>query len=163
MSRVTYILACEEERMFTSLNHFDSRRQTFAGEYSLLHNAYAYDDHFLAKFLMAHEGHALVVLNSRMDRYHEVLKSYSHFSEEDIALYMEERTQRQVDAERELDVSRHVGQLQLLIARQMIDQEREATTHVHAATPRDTYVLLGKEWALRWSVDTIDRLAEHAM
>ena len=162
MWNASYIMVCDKDRAFTSLNRFDRRLDAFEGEYSLIHNTHSRDDHFLTRFLLSHIGHSLRVLSSEDDRCREVLQDYERFQEDDIPKYIEEKVLQQFDSERELEAKQSVGQIQLLIARQLIRKEWEMVQKRPAASDRDTYVLLGQEWAFRWSVHTIDDLVEQA-
>ena len=157
---VSYIMVCDEDRAFTSLNRFDRRANTFEGEYSLLHNTYSHDEYFLARFLLSHVGHALQLVSSNEDRYRQVWNNYRRFQEQDIPKYVEDKVMHLRDAEHALQARENVGQIQLLIAKQLIKREWESVQHEPAQSDRDTFVLLGKEWAFHWSLTTIDRLVE---
>ncbi len=157
---VSYIMVCDEDRTFTSLNRFDRRANTFEGEYSLLHNTYSHDEYFLSRFLLAHVGHALQVVSSDEERYTRVWNDYRRFQEQDIPRYVEDKVLKMRDAEHALQARESVGQIQLLIAKQLIKREWESVQHESAQSDRDTFVLLGKEWAFQWSLRTIEGLGD---
>ncbi|MDQ0190233.1 hypothetical protein [Alicyclobacillus cycloheptanicus] len=160
MYNTSYILACDKDHVYTALNRFDPKQNAFEGEYSLLHNTYSRDQYFLARFLIEHVAHPLVFLNSESDRYHEVIHNYGHFREDDISRYVQERVLQENEFEQTLTVQQSIGQLQLLIAKKMIEKELESVQNTPSSSERDTYVLLGKDWAFRWSVNTINDLVE---
>jgi hypothetical protein len=152
------ILVCESDATYTALNRYDPKTHTFEGEYSLLHNAYSHDAYFLSKFLMEHRGHTLVMIDSGDARYPAIKGSYRHFGEDDIEHYIEEISARRREDAHNLSAKQNIGQLQLLVAKQMIEQERESVQNRESHSERDTYVLLGQDFAFGWSVRTIDRV-----
>ncbi|GGJ13598.1 hypothetical protein GCM10010885_23620 [Alicyclobacillus cellulosilyticus] len=156
MDTTSYVLVCERDKTFTSLHRFDRKRNVFEGEYSLLHNAYSYDQYFLARFLMAHVEHPLRLLPSDNERYDEVVHTYQRFQEDDIPAYIEEKLQERAEREHRLDVERSLGQLQLIIARQMILKEREEVQNRPSRSERETLVLIGQDYAFLRSVHIID-------
>lgn len=160
MYNTSYILVCHEDRSFTSLNRFLPKQNIFEGEYSLLHNTYSYDEYFLARFLIAHLGHPVVLLNSESEQYHAVIHHFERFQGDDIPRYIEEKQQADRERQQELETKRSLGQLQLLIAKQMIQREWELVQNQAATSEQETYVLLGKDYAFRKSVMTINEVAE---
>jgi hypothetical protein len=162
MANESYIMVCDQDRVYTALHEYNRKTGAFSGEYSLLHNAYSGDDYFLARFLLQHEGHALRLLSSAREEYLDILHTYGHFMYDDISKYMQEKVLQEEEAAHDLEAKQSVGQLQLLVARQLIEKERESVQARPSRSERDTYVLLGQEWAFRWSVKTIDDLAGHA-
>ncbi|MBX5437410.1 MAG: hypothetical protein IRZ33_09365 [Alicyclobacillaceae bacterium] len=160
MRNTAYVLACDADRTFTALNRFDPKTSTFEGEYSLLHNTYSNDGFFLYRFLIAHRDHPLVFLDSGSERYYHVIHTYHHFQEDDIPKYIEEKVQQQQEQQHDLMAKRSVGQIQLLIAKKMIEKEWESVKNEVSRSERDTYILLGKDWAFGWSVRTINEIVE---
>lgn len=154
------ILVCDNDKTYTVLNRYNPKTHAFEGEYSLIHNEYTNDSYFLSRFLLQHHGHHLVLLNSDDERYYEIKQNYHHFEEEDISRYMEELAQRRAEDTQKLSVKQNVGQLQILVARKMIEQEWEAVQEQESSSERDTYVLLGQDYAFRWSVQAINRILE---
>jgi hypothetical protein len=159
MNQTTYLLVCEQDRVYTALNRYRAEGGTFEGEYSLLHNSYSHDAYFLSRFLVMHATHPLMVLPNYHPQYTKVMAHYEHFEEDDIPKYMEEKRQRDSEAIYEQEKQQAVGQLQLLIAKKLIEREWEQVQQQPSHSERDTYVLLGKDWAFGWSVRTIDRVA----
>ncbi|MCL6549075.1 MAG: hypothetical protein K6T30_09230 [Alicyclobacillus sp.] len=160
MWNTSYVLVCDTDQTFTALNRFDPKTNRFEGEYSLLHNTYSNDGFFLFRFLLAHREHPLVLLDSESERYHQVIHSYRHFQEDDIPKYIEEKVQQQKEEEHDLIAKRSIGQIQLLIAKKMIEKEWENVKNEVSRSERDTYVLLGKDWAFGWSVRTINDIVD---
>lgn len=159
MQATTYLLVCDQHRTFTALNRFLPRQHRFEGEYSLLHNRHAGDHYFLSKFLLAHREHPVRLVGSDGDSYYEVLHAYQRFMEDDIPKYVEQCQLAEQEAENRLLAERHAGQLQLFVVKHWIQQEWEEVRQATAHSDLETYVLLGKDWAFRRSVDAINRVA----
>ncbi|MCF8566495.1 hypothetical protein LLE49_17365 [Alicyclobacillus tolerans] len=160
MYTATNILVCDEDQMYTVLNRYNPKTHFFEGEYSLVHNAYSNDAYFLSKFLMEHRGHSLVMIDSDCERYFQIKRDYRHYGEEDVSRYIEELSERRREDEHQLSVKQNVGQLQLLVAKKMIEQEWEAVQNRPSKSEQDTYVLLGQDFAFRRAVDTIKQVVD---
>ncbi|MCL6453354.1 MAG: hypothetical protein K6T78_06940 [Alicyclobacillus sp.] len=154
------LLVCDTDGTYTCLNRYDPRTHLFEGEYSLVHNAYAHDAYFLSRFLMDHRGHQLMLIDSDDARYSEVRHTYQHYMEDDVPRYVDELMQRQLEAEWDHHRQQDMGQLQLLIVKKLIEQEWEAVQAKESKSERETYVLLGQDFAFRRSVQTINRVVE---
>lgn len=155
-----HLLICEQDKTYTNLNRFNPRTHLFEGEYSLLHNEYARDAYFLSSFLFDHAAHPLMVIHSDDERYSEIRRTYHHYREEDVPRYIQELLQRRDEAEHTLTNQQQVGQLQLLVAKKMIEQEWESVQTRESTSERETYVLLGQDFAFRKSVQTINQVVD---
>ena len=152
------ILVCDMDKTYTVLNRYDPKSHLFEGEYSLLHNAYSQDAYFLSRFLMEHRGHSLIMLDSESERYYHIKTTYKHYGEEDIERYMAELAHRRHEEERNLEMKQNMGQLQLRVAKKMIEQEWESVQQKESNCEKDTYVLLGQDFAFRRSLQTINQV-----
>lgn len=160
MYTATNILVCEQDKSYTVLNRYNPKTHTFEGEYSLLHNAYSQNSYFLSRFLMDHRGHSLMLIDSEDERYFQIRRTYRHEREQDIERYMEEQSEQRKEEESDLTAKQSIGQLQLLVVKKMIEQQRETIQNQESHTERDTYVLLGQDFAYGWSVNTINRIVD---
>ncbi|MCL6592923.1 MAG: hypothetical protein K6T31_03025, partial [Alicyclobacillus sp.] len=142
MLHQAFVLVCDTHKTYTLLNRFDARRGGFEGEYSLLHNRYSQDQYFLARFLLAHQAHAVMLLSSADERYDDILHTYDHFMADDISKYIEEVHLREQELEQQRSAERSLGHLPLFIARQMIEKEWEVVRETPSRSERETYVLL---------------------
>ncbi len=154
------ILVCDTDKTYTVLNRYNPKTHSFEGEYSLLHNEYSNDSYFLCTFLMEHRGHNLMMVTSDDERYFQVKRDYRHFAEEDIEQYMHELTKLREEKENDLSTRLQMGQLQLMVAKKMIEQEWESVQNRESRSDEDTYVLLGQDYAFRKSLQTINQVVE---
>lgn len=163
MSTAANILVCDTDMCYTILNRYNPKSHRFEGEYSLLHNDYTHDDYFLSKFLVMHRGHSICLLDSEDARYYEIKQRYRHFAEEDIESYVSELLEQKREEAQVLSAQQNAGELQLLIAKKMIEQEWEKVQNTASHSERDTYVLLGQDFAFGKSVQTIRQIAEFGL
>jgi len=150
MKKPSFILVNEETKTFTNLNEFDEKKKRFKGEYSLLHNQYSDDHVFLSLFLKENQEKPLMVFNSQNQQYRNVLAHYNRFLENDIPKYIEEKIQQKHSFEKDVQMDRNLGQLQLSIVQQMVEKQLESVRNQTAETASDHQVLLGKELSLQW-------------
>ena len=158
MSTALNILVCDSDRTYTALNRYNSKTHSFEGEYSLLYNKYSQDTYFLYRFLIKHRGHNLVMIDSDDERYYDIKRHYRHFGEEYVDRYVEELSERQKEEEQDLSMKQNLGQLQLLVAKKMIEQELESVQNQESKSERDTYVLLGQDFAFHRSLKVINQV-----
>lgn len=156
--RRTFILFSDETKTFTMLNAYNRKSNTFEGEYSLVHNAYSKDHFFLNKFLINHENIPVVLIGDENTRYREIINHFEHFLEDDIAKYMEERFERDLERQRELFKRRSVDDLKINVLRKTIDEELNDLKEARPKDDEDRYIQMGEKLALKKILRIIDDL-----
>lgn len=160
MHNLSYILVNHDAMMFTHLNRFNSKSKQFQGEYSIIHNDFSEDNVFLNKFLLTYIHSPLYLLNNNDKEYLNVINNYSRFLENDIAKHIEEKIQTHIFKEKDLEMEKNLGQLQLSILKKMIEKQLETVRNQSATTQAEHQVLLGKELSLQWVLHTLEDIVE---
>lgn len=156
----SFILVNQEKKIFTRLNEFDKKKKMFRGEYSILHNAYAEDSRFLSQFLLENEQSPLVLFGSGSEDYQKITNQYERFLENDVHKYIEEKAQMRHEQQRDFEMDRNLGQLQLSLVKKMVESQLETVQNQHGKSPSEHQVLLGKELSLQWVLHMIDDIVE---
>lgn len=157
-----FMAVCSYCDQYTLLGRYLPRAGRFQGEHSIIHNRHTESDALLCKFLIAHVGHPIRLIPDRTDEYTSALARLQRFAEDDIDRYVQEAREVEGANERDREFDRGLGQLQLLIVRQMIAQEAEALSRTPSGDERDSQFLLGKQTALEWATRTIDEIIKKA-
>lgn len=153
-----YLLFCTYCSSYTLLHSFDKESGSFLGEYSLLHNEYTRNNIVVNKFLLAHLGHTIRTIPSQTDDYREIICTASHFLEDDIDKYVEESQDRAKYYERNRKSEREIGQVQLYLIEHLLSHELQMLSQIRAATPAEGQVMLGKELAIKQSLELVHRV-----
>jgi hypothetical protein len=125
-----------------------------------MHNTHTNDAFFLSKFLFQHQQKPLLLLPNGNDQYIDIIKNYHRFLEDDIEKYMDEKQQKVEENEKNLNMERGIGQLQLLILKEMIQEQLKSVHSEPTHSPSDHQVALGKELSLQWVLHTIGDIIE---
>lgn len=153
-----YLVYCTYCSTYTLLHSYDKDSGSFLGEYSLLHNNYTRNDIVLSKFLLAHLGHTIRSIPSQTEDYRSIICNASHFLENDIDKYVEESLEKRRFSERDRRSEREIGQVQLYLVEHLLTHELQMMSQARAATPAEGQVLLGKELALKQSLELVRRV-----
>lgn len=156
----SFILMSENSKSYTFLNRYDRKKRHFEGEYSLLFNQHTNDSFFLSKFLLENQGKPLFLFPSGSGEYQNITSNYQRFLENDIDKYVEEKVHKQIETKKDLEMDKGLGQLQLLITKQMVEKQLESIKNQTGKTAADHQVLLGKELSLQWVLHTIEDIIE---
>jgi len=156
----SFLLFSEETNKYTLLNRFLPRQHTFEGEYSLLHNTHTHDAVFLSTFLFQHQQQPLLLLPNGNNQYLDIIKYGERFLENDIEKHMDEKQQKKQEESQQLNVERSLGQFQLLILKEMIQEQAKSLHSQPTHTPADHQLTLGKELSLQWVLHTIEDIIE---
>jgi hypothetical protein len=151
----SFVLVNYDDKVYTSLSRYNRKMKGFEGEYSLIHNRYSNDAFFLSKFLLSHPEKPLMLLHSQNNDYKEVLNRFSRFDEQDIEKYIEEKTDKTIEQQKEQEMDKNLGQLQLAIITKMVEAQIKTIQNQKADTAADHQILLGKELGLQWVLHTI--------
>lgn len=149
-----YLLTCTYCDEYTALHRFIAKAGRFQGEYSLLHNRHLESDALLCKFLTAHVGHPVRLIPNRTDEYTNIITRFRRFAEEDVDRYVEEAREQAKHQQQDRRFDRGLGQLQLLIAKKLLQEEAEGLSRI-AANPDQAQFLLGKQLGIEWAMHTI--------
>lgn len=152
-----YLLACSYCDEYTMLHRYLEKEGRFQGEYSLLHNRFTEDSQLLCRFLLAHVGHPVRLIPNRTDEYSSTLSQFRHFRADDLDQFVEEAKFRERDGERDRDFERGLGQLQLLIIKKLLADERDKLSTTPSGE-KDGQFLLGKQVGIEWALRTIDEI-----
>lgn len=160
MNNPFYLLANKEKQVFTQLHTYDPKRKMFLGEYSLLHNQYAQDSRFLSQFLVENVKEPLYLISSKSEEYHSITNHYTRFLEQDIPKYMEEKTHKQVEEQRDHEMDKNLGQLQIALAKKMVEGQLETIQNQSGKSTAEHQILLGKELALQWTLHMMEDIVQ---
>ena len=153
-----FMLVCSYCDEYTLLGRYLPKEGRFQGEHSIVHNRHTESDALLCKFLVSHVGHPVRLVPDRTDEYTSALARLTRFAEDDIDRYVLEATLAADERQRDLDFDRGLGQLQLLILRQMLGHEAEVVSRTPGQHPADSQFLLGKQQALEWASQTVEEI-----
>lgn len=156
----SYLLVNENDKIYTSLNHFDKKRNCFEGEYSLLHNEHSYDSYFYSRFMLRYKGEKLELIDSNDNRYSNIINTYTRFAEDDIPKYIEEKLYKQKETENDRVLDINLGQLQIAIMKSMLEKELESIKQKPANKESDHYIFLGQQLGMEWALRTLNDVIE---
>lgn len=156
----SYLLFSEETNKYTLLNRFLNRQHMFEGEYSILHNSHTHDAVFLSKFLLHHQKQPLLLLPNGNNDYLNIIKNGERFLEDDIEKHMEEKQQKKQEENKHLNMERSIGQFQLLILKEMIQEQLKSIHSEPTHSSSEHQITLGKELSLQWVLHTIKDIIE---
>lgn len=155
-----YLLYCGDCNEYTALGRFLPQEGRFEGEYSLLYNRRMHSDDLLGRFLVRHANHALQCCPAHTEQYSRVLVSAARFMEDDIDALFGERMERHSRQADELRLERGLGQLQLNVLDQMLQEETESIARHPSRSSAEGQFMLGKEEGLKLAHSLLRELME---
>jgi hypothetical protein len=132
----------------------------FEGEYSLLHNQRMQTDQLLCRFLLRHLGHHIKMIPNRTDEFSDIIKNAERFLETEIDKFVEESIHQQKAKQRDYEMERELGQLQLNVLLKIIEEEAGAISRLPTSTAAEAQFLLGKEEGLRKALNLLQDLMQ---
>jgi len=153
-----FMLICSYCDEYTLLGCYLPKQGRFQGEHSIVHNRHLESDALLCKFLVAHVGHPVRLVPDRTDEYTSALARLTRFAEDDIDRYVLEAKLAAEAHSRDREFDQGLGQLQLLILRQMLNHEAETVSRTPSLREADSQFLLGKQQALEWAAQTVEEI-----
>lgn len=158
MNKEFYILVCNPLKTFTYLHQYQTKTHRFDGEHSLLHNRFEQKGIFLSKFLLFTQGHELVLLNHSDEAYASITQSYQRFLENDIEKVVEEQLYESKQFQIDNQLDKELGTLQTSIIKMMLERKLKDIQTESSEEGKNHTLLLGKELALEWALQTVEEI-----
>ncbi|WP_134701403.1 hypothetical protein [Ammoniphilus sp. YIM 78166] len=155
-----YLLYCTYCDEYSALGHYVEKEGHFEGEYSLLHNERMQSDELLCRFLLCHLGHHIKAIPNRTDEFSDILKSAKRFKDGEIDKYVEEALLRKQAKDKDMEMDRELGKLQLNVLCKMLEEEAQVVAKLPTETKAEAQFLLGKEEGLKRALILLQDLME---
>ncbi|AFH65646.1 hypothetical protein ACVNS2_33620 [Paenibacillus caseinilyticus] len=155
-----YLLYCSACHEYTALGKYIEKEGHFQGEYSLLHNSHTDSDELLCRFMIRHTGHELRLHTNRTEHFSRILRTASRFMEMDIDAFLERELDRKERMRSETEMERGLGQLQLNVLRQQLEEEAERIAGLPTSEAAESQFLLGKEEGVKRALAMLKELME---
>jgi len=155
-----YLLYCTYCDEYSALGHYVEKEGHFEGEYSLLHNERMQSDELLCRFLLCHLGHHIKTIPNRTDEFSDILKSAVRFKDGEIDKYVEEALLRKQAKDKDMEMDRELGKLQLNVLCKMLEEEAQVVSKLPTETKAEAQFLLGKEEGLKRALTLLQELME---
>lgn len=151
---------CQDCDEYSLLGRYLEKDTIFEGEYSFVHNSRIETDELLCRFLMAHQQHTLRMIPDRSEEYRTIISNASRYKEKDIDRFVEQSMQQKQLEKDEVSTEKALGQLQLTICKQMLEEEVKDVANIKATAPAKSQFLLGKEEGLKKAINILEDLIE---
>lgn len=158
MSQYSYILVCEENKTYTHLHEYNRTTKQFKGEHSIIHNRHLEDARLLSSFLYQNREGTFRLVMSQDKEYSHIIGHFKRHLEEDIEKYMDEILHKEQDSQKDIQMDRNIGQLQLAIVKKGIEEEHKSVKTTRGIDSDDHQFLLGKEMGLKWVLEYIQTI-----
>ncbi|MEW9668952.1 hypothetical protein [Ammoniphilus sp. 3BR4] len=155
-----YLLYCTYCDEYSSLGHYVEKEGHFEGEYSLLHNRRMQSDELLCRFLLSHLGHHIKAIPNRTDEFSDIIKSARRFKDGEVDKYVEEAILRNQAKEKDKEMDRELGRLQLNVLSKMLEEEAQVISKLPTETKAEAQFLLGKEEGLKRAIAILKELMQ---
>lgn len=155
-----YLLYCTYCDEYNSLGHYVEKEGRFEGEYSLLHNQRMQSDELLCRFLLSHLGHHIKAIPNRTDEFSDIIKTAKRFKDGEIDHYVEEAILRNQEKEKDKEMDRELGRLQLNVLSKLFEEEAKVISKLPTETKAEAQFLLGKEEGLKRALAMLKELME---
>lgn len=100
------------------------------------------------------------MIPNRTDEFSDIIKNAERFLETEIDKFVEESIHQQKAKQRDYEMERELGQLQLNVLLKIIEEEAGAISRLPTSTAAEAQFLLGKEEGLRKALNLLQDLMQ---